>query len=176
MTPSLTSNDDRVKIGRGTYASGDPLLRPHHPGNKIIIGNYCSLAQDVTIFAGGNHPMNYVTSYPIKHFLCDDAFENWSKNCQDAEEETRVGNDVWLGYKSIVLSGASIGDGAGAVVRGEVPPYAIVSGNPAVVIRYRFDQATIDQLLRIRWWDWPEDKILVFGQRTGLTEYQGVSQ
>jgi len=75
----------------------------------------------------------------------------------------RIGNDVYIGYHVIILSGVTIGDGAvigaGSVVAGDVPPYAIVAGNPAHIVRYRFDEETITKLLEIRWWDWPDEKV-----------------
>jgi virginiamycin A acetyltransferase len=77
--------------------------------------------------------------------------------------DTRVGNDVWIGYGSTVMPGVTIGDGAivgsCSVVTKDVPPYAIVGGNPAKVIRYRFDEVTIARLLELRWWDWPIERI-----------------
>lgn len=163
MLKKLLSQNPRIQVGAGTYASGEPLFRLHHPGNKISIGKYCSFAFGVTVFAGGNHPIDYVTTHAIKLFYSMGDFSDWTADCRDGEEITRIGNDVWLGHTSLILSGAEVGDGAvigaGAVVRGRVPPYAIVIGNPAAVIRYRFDQSTIASLLEIKWWDWPEDKI-----------------
>ena len=163
MLSQLTSADERIRIGAGTYASGEPLIRPLHPGNRITLGKYCSLAYDVTIFAGGNHPMDRITTHPIKIFHNVGDYAGWTADCADGDAVTRIGSDVWLGHGCTILSGADIGDGAiigaRAVVRGRVPPYAIVAGNPARVIRYRFDDAVIDRLLKIRWWDWPEEKI-----------------
>lgn len=163
MIEQLVSDNPQVVIGRGTYASSQPLLRAHHAQNKIIIGNYCSLAHDVTIFAGGNHPYHYITTHPLKlHFGLAD-FEEWSKDCGDETDKTIIGHDVWLGHGATILSGVTIGNGAivgaRAVVASDVPAYAIVVGNPAKVIRYRFDEKTILKLQEIAWWNWDEEKI-----------------
>jgi acetyltransferase-like isoleucine patch superfamily enzyme len=168
LITELISNNPNVEIGTGTYASGSPLIRTHHPNNRIIIGKFCSLAHDVTIFAGGNHPMDFVTTHPLKLYLGIDEFSGWTSDCGDGEVTTRIGNDVWIGHGACVLSGAVIGDGAvigaHAVVRGFVPPYAVVLGNPAQVVRYRFDPKAISGLLAVKWWDWPLDKIKVFAK------------
>jgi len=163
MITQLTSVDDRIEIGVGTYATGTPLLRPHHPDNRIIIGNYCSLAEGVSIFAGGNHPLNFATTHPLKLFLGIDEFDGLSSDCGDDGVVTTIGHDVWIGHEACILSGANVGNGAiiGArcVVRGTIPPYAIVIGNPAQIIRFRFDDETISKLLVIKWWNWSLDKI-----------------
>ena len=163
MISQLISEDNRIEIGTGTYATGTPLLRPHHPWNKIIIGNYCSLAEGVSIFAGGNHPLDFITTHPLKLFLGIAEFDSWSSDCGDAAAVTTIGNDVWIGHEACILSGANVGDGviigARSVVRGEIPPYAIVIGNPAQIIRFRFDEETISKLLTIKWWNWSLNKI-----------------
>lgn len=159
----LTTEDTRITIGKGTYASSPPLLRPHHANNTISIGNFCSLAERVSIFSGGNHPLNFGTTHPLKLFLRQAEFTDWTEDCGDGGEATIIGNDVWIGHEACILSGSIIGDGAviGAksVVRCDVPPYAIVIGNPAIVIRYRFDTEVINKLLEIKWWNWPIEKI-----------------
>jgi acetyltransferase-like isoleucine patch superfamily enzyme len=177
MLAQLTSDDNRVAIGFGTYASGQPLIRPHHPNNRVIIGKFCSLANDVSIFAGGNHPLSFVTTHPIKLFLNNAEFPSWTSDCGDGNEVTTIGNDVWLGHGCTILSGAAIGDGAivGActVVRGKIPPYAITIGNPATVIRYRFDENTINRLLALAWWDWPVEKIKCAVNSLGSNDLAG---
>jgi acetyltransferase-like isoleucine patch superfamily enzyme len=163
MDGDLSSDDRRISIGSGTYASSPPLLRAHHANNRIVIGNFCSIAHDVTIFAGGDHPQDYMTLNPLKLRLRIYEFDGWSRDCGDDHDVTTIGNDVWLGHQALVLSGVTIGDGAivgaRAVVAKDVPPYAIVVGNPAKIIKYRFDQRSIDALLRLKWWDWSEDHI-----------------
>jgi len=163
MINQLTSADKRIQIGLGTYASAEPLIRLHHAKNQVVIGRFCSIAHSVTIFSGGNHPMTMVSSHPLKLFFGVEDFLSWTNDCGDGDVTTFIGNDVWLGHGCTILSGARISDGAiiGAqsVVRGYVPPYGVVIGNPAALIRYRFEDEIIEQLLQLRWWDWPIEKI-----------------
>ena len=163
MLEQLSVDDERITIGEGTYASSTPLLKLFHPNNKIKIGNYCSLANDVTIFAGGNHPIDYITTHPLKLYFNLSDFEGWSHDCQDDNEVTTIGSDVWIGHGATILSGVTIGDGAvigaRAVVASNIPPYAIAVGNPARIIKYRFSQEIIDKLLHVAWWNWGEEKI-----------------
>ena len=164
MTATLENNDPRISIGIGTWASNTPILRPHHVGNKIIIGNYCALGQNVTVFAGGNHPMQNITQFHLKLYLGIGGFEDWSATCPGNEDITTIGNDVWLGDGSIVLSGLTIGHGAAigarAVVTRNVPPYGVVAGNPARLTRKRFTENKIDILLNLAWWDWPREDLI----------------
>lgn len=163
MIEDLLSADPRITIGEGTYASSPPVLHPHHAGNRIVIGRYCSLARGVTVFAGGNHPLDSASTHPLRLYFGQAGFEDWSAACGDHEAATVIGNDVWIGDGAMVLSGVTVGDGAvigaRAVVAGDVPPYAVVAGNPARPIRMRFDAARVAALLAIRWWDWPRERV-----------------
>ena len=163
MIQQLYSDNPNVSIGVGTYASSNPVLRTHHKNNKIIIGKFCSLAQNVMIFAGGNHPINYVSTHPLKLFFETDNFQSWSNDCGDDYEVTEIGNDVWIGEGATILSGISVGSGsiigAKSVVASSVPPYCIVAGNPAKILRYRFEPNQIEELLCIEWWNWNIQKI-----------------
>lgn len=132
-------------------------------GDRLSIGKFCMIASGVEfIMNGANHLTDAISAFPFAIFG-----HGWEKAMQQKaypnKGDTVVGNDVWLGYQATVLPGVLIGDGAivGAksVVARAVPPYAIVGGNPARVIRYRFTDAIIDQLLQLRWWDWPVEKI-----------------
>lgn len=155
--------DNRVAIGAYTYADGPVNLVLVNPEERIFIGKFCSLALGVTIFGGGEHFTNRVTTYPLKFLLTDDIPA--SRNVDATTKgQTSIGNDVWLGHEAVVLSGVTIGDGAiiGArsVVTKNVPDYAVVAGNPAKVIRYRFEQEVIEYLLSLQWWNWDIQKIL----------------
>lgn len=133
-------------------------------GDKLIIGKFCAIARDVTfIMNGANHKMSGFSTYPFEIFG-----NGWEKVKPDISAypyrgDTEIGNDVWIGYRATLMPGVRVGHGAiiasRSVVTGDVPDYAIVGGNPARVIRYRFDQHTIEQLRDIAWWDWSADKI-----------------
>ena len=139
----------------------------HYPvnGDKLIIGKFCSIACGAKfLFTSGNHQLKSLSTYSFPIF-----FEEWgldAKNICNAWEnkgDTIIGNDVWIGYEAVIMSGVKIGDGAiigtRAVVTKDVPPYTIVGGVPAKPIRKRFDDTTIESLETLRWWDWDEEKI-----------------
>ena len=163
MISQLVVDDARISIGVGTYATSPPVLRPHHPGNRIVIGRYCSLASNVTIFAGGDHPMGRATTHPLALQLGLASYADWSQACGDDRATTTIGSDVWIGDGAMVLSGVRVGDGAvigaRAVVASDVDAYTVVAGNPARPLRRRFDEARIRALLEIRWWDWPAERV-----------------
>lgn len=132
-------------------------------GDRLIIGKFCMLASGVEfIMNGANHLTNAVSAYPFAIFGGD-----WAPAMEEKSYPTKgnttVGNDVWIGYRATILPGVTIGDGAiigsYAVVTRDVAPYTIVGGNPAQLIRARFDPATTAHLLRVAWWDWPLEKI-----------------
>jgi len=132
-------------------------------GDKLIIGKFCMIASDVKfIMNGANHLIDAISSYPFAVFG-----SGW-EHAMDGKKypvkgNTIIGNDVWLGHNSTIMPGAQIGDGAivatNATVVKNVDPYSIVGGNPAKEIRKRFSQDKIDFLLKLKWWDWPVEKI-----------------
>lgn len=131
-------------------------------GDRLVIGKFCSIAAGVRfLMNGGNHQVATLSSYPFSIF--GNGWEGAAPAAWPHKGDTRVGNDVWIGYGATILPGVTIGDGAVigslSVVTGDVPPYAIVGGNPARVIRHRFDDATIARLLALRWWDWDAVRI-----------------
>jgi virginiamycin A acetyltransferase len=131
-------------------------------GDRLVIGKFCSIAAGVRfLMNGGNHHVATMSSYPFSIF--GNGWEAAAPESWPCKGDTRVGNDVWIGYGATILPGVTIGDGAVigslSVVAGDVPPYAIVGGNPARVIRHRFDDATIARLLELRWWDWDIERI-----------------
>lgn len=155
----LSSDDPRISVGRFTY--GNPALKVWAEDESIAIGAFCSIADEVVIFGGGEHRSDWVTTFPLRIAFGDPLAKR--DGLPASKGPTRIGNDVWLGHGAMVMSGVSIGDGAivgaGAVVARDVPPYAIVAGNPAKVVRKRFSEEQIEALLAIRWWDWPIEKI-----------------
>lgn len=148
----------------GEFSYSCPIdARSWGEGTSYKIGKFCSIADNLTIFLGGNHRCDWVSTYPFPSF--SDQFPEASEihGHPATKGNVIIGNDVWIGSHVTILSGVTIGDGAvvGAfsVVAKNVPPYAIVAGNPARVIRYRFDEKTIAQLLQLQWWNWPIEKI-----------------
>lgn len=139
----------------------------HYPINhdRLSIGKFCSLACGCRfLFTSANHTLSSLSTYPFPLF-----YEEWGLDktqvteAWDNKGDIIIGNDVWIGYEAIILSGVTIGDGAiigaRAVVTKDVAPYTIVGGLPAKPIRQRFDPETIDALLALKWWDWPPEKI-----------------
>jgi virginiamycin A acetyltransferase len=132
-----------------------------------VIGKFCQIAHGVRfITASANHAMDGLTAYPFPIFAPDEM-----AGFQPDTRDTVIGNDVWIGYGATILPGARIGHGAiigaQAVVRGTVPDYAIVTGNPGTVARYRFAEDQIAHLLELAWWDWPDTAI---GAARGVLE------
>lgn len=149
------------EIGDFTY--GHPRVMTWGEGRRCIIGKFCSIADGVTIFLGGNHRMDWVTTYPFSNITDTWPEADGIKGHPQSNGDVRIGNDVWLGWCSTILSGVTIADGAvvaaNAVVTRDVPPYAVVGGNPAKLIKHRFGTKTIERLMKVKWWDWPEADI-----------------
>ena len=126
-------------------------------GDRLVIGKYCSIAAETRfIMNGGNHPTSWLTTFPFPIF--GKGWEAAMPQSWPTRGDTTIGNDVWIGYGAIIMPGVTVGNGAiiatASVVTRDVPPYAIVGGNPATVLRFRFDQETIARLERLAWWDW----------------------
>jgi virginiamycin A acetyltransferase len=146
----------KISIGNFTTLWG-PEISIHSGLNPIVIGNFCSIARNV-YFYEYNHPVHGLSTYFLSKFfdrpLEDDIVSKGPIQC---------GHDVWIGANSIVLSGVNIGNGAvigaGSVVTKDVPDYAIVAGNPAQILRYRFNDGLIKQMLALEWWNWSFEKI-----------------
>lgn len=162
MVPPYTKDALPVyQVGEHTY--GVPAIRNWGENAKFSIGKFCSIANGVTIFLGGEHRTDWVTTYPFAAF--PDVFPESGSiaGFSIAKGDVVIGSDVWIGEGVTILSGVCIGHGAAigahSVVTKNVAPYAIVGGNPAHVLRMRFAKPVVDFLLAQRWWDWPIDVI-----------------
>lgn len=136
-------------------------LDDNTPSDKIdqlIIGKFCSIASGVRFMLGGNHGHNYNNFSTYSFDMFDENFASYQ-----CKGNTIIGNDVWIGYEALIMPGVQIGDGAviaaRSVVTKDIGPYEIWGGNPAKLIKKRFDQQIIDKMLKIKWWNWHIDKI-----------------
>jgi len=148
--------------GRYSYNIGYKVYDHHHRGNKVIIGNFCSISHNCIYLLDHNHATDTVSTFPF-----------WGPSAGILKSDTHVTaknkgnitieNDVWIGLNCTIMGGVTIGNGsvvgAGSVVTKDVPPYAIVGGNPVRHIKYRFDDDIIKELLDIQWWNWNDDTI-----------------
>jgi acetyltransferase-like isoleucine patch superfamily enzyme len=172
-----------LEIGMQSYIGMRSLIRSAHAVNPIRIGSYCSMSGEVQILAlrprrhvffdrkgervdvglVPQHAAETATTFPINLAAPEAPFLEIPDNGTIVSDPLIIGNDVWIGWGARIVGPATIGDGAvisaGSVVLGDVPPYAVVAGNPATVIRTRFSQETIDRLLKLRWWNWPEQRV-----------------
>jgi acetyltransferase-like isoleucine patch superfamily enzyme len=152
-----------VTIGRCTY--GNPNIQCLDDG-RCEIGAFCSIAQGVTILVNMGHRSDWVSTFPfpvVGGLSNEEARQLPPSEYRPGKGGVTIGNDVWLGHGATILDGVTIGHGAvvgtGALVTRDVPPYAIVGGNPAKTIRMRFPPEVIEGLLQLQWWHWPDDKI-----------------
>ncbi len=147
-----------VRIGRHTYGIDEHTVFGPTEANPVTIGAFCSIAQGVQIHGESHHAIHLTSTFPFKARL------SGADEAGKGKGAVMIGNDVWIGARAIVLANITVGDGAvigaGSVVTKDVPPYAIVAGNPARLIRYRFEPGIIAALLSIAWWEWPDDKIM----------------
>lgn len=170
--PSITVGDytmyDDVVNDPTEFQKNNVLY--HYPEcnhDQLVIGKFCSIACGAKfLFNASNHALGSLSTYPFPIF-----FEEWDLDTDtaaiaeawDNHGDIVIGNDVWIGYEAVVLSGVTIGDGAivgtRAVVTKDVPPYTIVGGVPARPIRKRYSDEMISELMDLKWWDWPEEKI-----------------
>lgn len=136
-------------------------LRQWGEGAQLKIGNFCSIASNITVLLGGNHRTDWVTTYPFGH--CKN-FPDVApvKGHPKTNGNVVIGNDVWIGSGATIMSGVTIGDGAviaaNSHVVKDVAPYSIVGGNPAKHIKFRFTEEQIKSLLQIQWWNWDNKK------------------
>lgn len=152
----MASNCIRVKMGRYSY------MGFYNSICDTTIGSFCSIASYCAI-GGGRHPLNAVSTSPVFYAGRNSMGKNFSNIPEEENQGVEIGNDVWIGEAVFINDGVKIGTGAviGAhsVVTKDVPPYAIVAGAPAKILRYRFDEETIQRLLESKWWEWSDEKL-----------------
>lgn len=150
----------------GKYSYGMPKLHKSNdplPNSKINIGNFCSIGANVHVYLGTNHRTDWVTTYPFG-YINQHVFNTFNgEGHPTTKGDINIGNDVWIAENVVIMSGVTVGDGAvianNSHVVKNVPPYSIVGGNPAKLIKYRFTPEQIEQLLEIKWWYWDDEKI-----------------
>jgi len=156
----MKKNPRYASYSIGKFSFGYPKVKPWGENASLKIGCFCSIALGVNIILSGEHRVDWVTTYPFNKILHE---YKYSEGHPVTKGDIIIGNDVWIGMNATILSGVTIGDGAvigaNSLLTKEVEPYMIIGGNPAIPIRKRFDQQTIDRLLRIKWWDWDIEKI-----------------
>jgi acetyltransferase-like isoleucine patch superfamily enzyme len=164
MQPDLHNDREfgQMSLGRGSYFHDSCKFQTYTADERIKIGRYCSIATGATITAGGNHRPELPSTWPFDNIIKQLA--NPTRTYQIETRHTVIGSDVWIGRDAHIGLGAEIGHGAiigscAAVFR-EIPPYAIVAGNPARVARYRFSDEIIAEMLKIAWWDWPAQLVI----------------
>jgi acetyltransferase-like isoleucine patch superfamily enzyme len=183
-------SQDWIRFGSHSYYANHLGVGSWITNEKIVVGKYCSIADQVVILTGGNRHTNFAANYPVDILssvahspsgrsrtpvATSQAVLNSLRRAAEgipyflrgrsylSTRDTTIGNDVWIGYGALIMGGANVGDGAvvaaKSVVFSDIPPYAVVAGNPAKVIRSRFSPRIVEGLLNICWWEWPENKI-----------------
>ncbi|MGV0908124.1 type B chloramphenicol O-acetyltransferase [Martelella sp. FOR1707] len=174
MTLDRQINNPNIIVGRYSYYSGyyhghsfDDCARyllPDLGVDRLVIGSFCSIGSGTAFIMAGNqgHRNDWISTFPFYWMGEVPAFEGAENGYQPAGD-TVIGNDVWIGAEAIIMPGVRVGDGAvigtRALVTRDVEPYAIVGGNPAKMIRKRFDDSDIVRLRELRWWDWTDDQL-----------------
>jgi virginiamycin A acetyltransferase len=174
-TAFLKAVVDHALIEVGDYSYYDDSRGPEHfvarcvryhfdfVGDRLIIGKFVAIAQGSQfIMNGANHPMGGFSTFPFRMFGFENA-PDVTRADPGFRGDTVIGNDVWIGREAVIMPGISVGDGAiigtRAQVVKDVPPYAVVAGNPGRIVKMRFPEAIVAALLAIRWWDWEAEKI-----------------
>jgi acetyltransferase-like isoleucine patch superfamily enzyme len=151
---------DWVEVGDFTYIGGGTRFSRWLGSEKIVIGKYGSIADNVHFVVGGNHATDTVSTFPFDALFLHRSNPNRTYR---TTRETRIGHDVWIGSDAYIRGGVNIGHGcivgARAQVSKDTPPYAVLVGNPARIARYRFAPDIIERLLRLAWWHWPFEQV-----------------
>lgn len=148
-----------ISVGRFTYGFENLSIKQWNEGAALKIGAFCSLAKNITVYLGGNHRTDWITTFPFGHIFQSELGGEEILGHPSTKGDVIIGNDVWIGAGVTIMSGVKIGDGAvlsaNACVVKNVMPYEIVAGNPAMSVKLRFDIEIIELLLRLEWWNLP---------------------
>ena len=153
---------DCLSVGKYSYGLDRNCFVGLSRETPVRIGMYCSFGPNVKIFLNSDHPINLVSTFPIKTLVKQKS--PWPNLDVVSKGGVEIANDVWIGANSLIMSGINISNGAviaaGSVVTKDVGPYELVGGNPAKLIKSRFNKKQVNSLLRIEWWNWTEEKII----------------
>jgi acetyltransferase-like isoleucine patch superfamily enzyme len=159
-TKDLIRNPN-VRAGEFTY--GQPVIHSWDDSTRLEIGKFCSIADNVHFFLGGNHRTDWVSTYPFNVLSAHFPNAATITGHPATKGDIQVGHDVWIGSGAVILSGVTIGNGAvigaNAVIASDVAPYQVAVGNPMKIIKSRFSAEQIADLQMIAWWNWDENKI-----------------
>jgi acetyltransferase-like isoleucine patch superfamily enzyme len=167
-----------IQIGKYTYGAEGIVIRYPDGNTNLIIGKYCSIAQNIKVFQKADHHFDWITTYPFGHVNKDVFTKCTGEGIPFSKGDIIIGNDVWIGENVTIMSGVKIGDGAviaaNSHVIGRVKPYSVVGGNPAQFYCFRFRKEVIKKLLEIKWWDWDESKVNEYSNILCSTDYQKI--
>lgn len=152
---------DGMIVGAWTYGIEEKGVFGCSTESPLLIGKYCSIAENVSFLCRANHPTHFASTFPFKTLMTRTEPSSSDLECPGP---ITIGNDVWIGRGATIMPGVTVGHGAvigtNALVTKDIPPYAVVIGTPAKIIKYRFSDTQISKLLNIRWWDWSDQKII----------------
>jgi acetyltransferase-like isoleucine patch superfamily enzyme len=150
----------------GKYTYGRATVNWESVKAKLVVGKFCSIGANVTVYLGGNHRTDWVTTYPFGHIYKEEFNKCNGEGHPGTKGDVIIGNDVWIGSNVTIMSGVRIGDGVVIANNSHVvknaEAYSIIGGNPAKLIKYRFRSEQIEKLLEIKWWYWADEKINEF--------------
>lgn len=152
-----------IEAGSYTYGQGNIRIITNAPNTKVKLGKFCSIATEIKAYLGGNHRVDWITTFPFGHTATDTFNVGNITGHPATNGDIIIGNDVWLGTGVTIMSGVTIGDGAviaahSHVVK-DIEPYTLAGGNPARPIKLRFEQRIVDALMELKWWDLEVDVI-----------------
>lgn len=164
--------DKTAKVYSGTEFYNSSIGRHSYIGynsevHSCDIGSFCSIANQL-IVGGANHPLNWVSTSPVFYNVLGGTGRHLGNHEIAPLKRTIIGNDVWIGSRVTIMQGLNIGTGAvigaGSIVTKDVPPYAVVAGSPARIIKYRFDENTIQKLLNSKWWELSDEELKLYSK------------